>query len=167
MSDRAEAIMDAAERRIRDAGYSGFSFREIAADVGVKSASVHYHFPTKDALAAAVAQRYNARIATAIADAVSGGANIVDAWRGVFRGALNEGARMCLCGALGTATSDLGPGVAAEVQRFFDHGIESLMAGGLSRERATQVFATLEGAILIASVHGDAAIFDAATAQLR
>ncbi len=35
MSDTANAIMDAAERRIRDAGYSGCSFREIAADVGV------------------------------------------------------------------------------------------------------------------------------------
>ncbi|WP_157628311.1 helix-turn-helix domain-containing protein, partial [Ensifer sp. BR816] len=46
--------MDAAEERIRRAGYSGFSFREIAADVGVKSASVHYHFPTKERLAAAV-----------------------------------------------------------------------------------------------------------------
>src|SRR3712207_8206920 len=43
----AERIMDAAERRIRAAGYGGFSFRELAAEVGVKSASVHHHFPTK------------------------------------------------------------------------------------------------------------------------
>ena len=39
----------------------GFSFRELAADVGVKSSSVHYHFPTKEALAAAVIRRWAER----------------------------------------------------------------------------------------------------------
>src|ERR1700676_3710637 len=54
MSDVKTAIMDAAEKRMRLAGFTGFSFREIAADVGIKSSSVHYHFPTKENLAAAV-----------------------------------------------------------------------------------------------------------------
>jgi TetR/AcrR family transcriptional repressor of nem operon len=58
MNAMAESIMDAAERRIRLGGFNGFSFREVAADVGVKSSSVHYHFPTKERLAAAVVHRY-------------------------------------------------------------------------------------------------------------
>ena len=37
MSDVKAAIMDAAERRMQQGGFGGFSFREIAADVGVKS----------------------------------------------------------------------------------------------------------------------------------
>src|ERR1700727_3456870 len=53
MSDIAAAIMDAAERRMRLSGFYGFSFREIASDVGVKSSSVHYPLPTKEKLAAA------------------------------------------------------------------------------------------------------------------
>ena len=57
MSDIKTAIMDAAERRMQLGGFGGFSFRELAADVGVKSSSVHYHFPTKEALAAAVIRR--------------------------------------------------------------------------------------------------------------
>ena len=57
MNEILAAIMDAAERRMRIGGFNGFSFREIAADVGVKSASVHYHFPTKENLAAAVTRR--------------------------------------------------------------------------------------------------------------
>ena len=36
MSEKRIEIMDAAERRIRNAGYNGFSFRDIASDVGVK-----------------------------------------------------------------------------------------------------------------------------------
>src|ERR1700737_89753 len=66
MSDVAAAIMDAAERRMRKGGFNGFSFREIAVDVGVKSSSVHYHFPTKENLAAAVIQRYTAQTADLI-----------------------------------------------------------------------------------------------------
>jgi TetR/AcrR family transcriptional repressor of nem operon len=42
VSDVKTAIMDAAERRMQRGGFGGFSFREIAADVGIKSSSVHY-----------------------------------------------------------------------------------------------------------------------------
>lgn len=166
MSDTTQAIMDAAERRIREAGYGGFSFREIAADVGVKSASVHYHFPTKSALAAAVARRYNARVVEAANAAVESGQDVVQAWKAVFRSALDDGAKMCLCGSLGATVSDLTPDVVHEVRQFFKAGIASLVAGGLTEERATQVLATLEGAILMASAQGDATLFDRATAHL-
>lgn len=166
MSDTVEAIMDATERRIREAGYSGFSFREVAADVGVKSASVYYHFPTKSALAAAVARRYNARVIEAADAAVAAGQDVVQAWKAVFRSALDDGAKMCLCGSLGATTPDLSPDVASEVRRFFEAGVASLVAGGLTEQRATQVFATLEGAILMASALGDPAIFERATEAL-
>jgi len=164
--DTVTAIMDAAERRIRHAGYGGFSFRDLAADVGVKSASVHYHFPTKGALVAAVARRYNDRIMATVTSAVEGGTDVVEAWKAVFRGALDDGARMCLCGSLGATSGDLAPEVADEVRRFFDLGVDSLASGGLSRERATRTLAALEGAILMASVQRDAAIFEVATANI-
>ena len=158
--------MDATERRIREAGYSGFSFREIAADVGVKSASIYYHFPTKSALAAAVARRYNERVIEAANAGVAAGQDVVQAWKAVFRSALDEGAKMCLCGSLGATAPDLSPDVAGEVRRFFEAGIASLVAGGLTQQRATQVLATLEGAILMASAQGDPAIFERATEAL-
>ena len=62
MSERtAERLMDLAEDHIRNAGYGGFSFRDLAAEIGIKSASVHHHFPTKATMAAAVARRYGDR----------------------------------------------------------------------------------------------------------
>jgi TetR/AcrR family transcriptional repressor of nem operon len=167
MSDTVEAILDVTERRIREAGYHGFSFRTVAAEVGVKGASVHYHFSSKDALAAAVTRRYNERIAKAVDEQIKSGTDVVQAWRNVFREALADGARMCLCGALGVTLSDLSPEVVAEVKRFFDLAINSLVAGGLKRKRAVEVLATLEGAILVASVRGDLSTFDQATAALR
>lgn len=166
MADTVRAILDATERRIRRAGYSGFSFREVAADVGVKSASVYHHFPTKSALAAAVARRYNGRVIESVDAAIAAGSNVVQAWRAAFRSALDDGARMCLCGSLGATVGDLTPEVAHEVRQFFEASVAHLVAGGLTEERATQVLATLEGAILMASVQGDVSVFDRATAGL-
>lgn len=166
MNDTVNAIMDAAERRIREAGYSGFSFRDIAADVGVKSSSVHYHFPTKEALGAAVAARYTDRFAEAVGQQVADGGDPVEAWRRAFRRALHDDGRMCLCGSLAVMSRDLSPEVAGEVRRFFEFGVENLVAQGLTRERAMQVIATLEGAMLLANILGDTTAFDEATAAL-
>ena len=49
--------MDLAEGHMRNAGYGGFSFRDLAAEIGIKSASVDHHFPTKATMAAAVEHR--------------------------------------------------------------------------------------------------------------
>jgi TetR/AcrR family transcriptional repressor of nem operon len=59
MSDTRTQILDVAEKFIRRGGYNDCSFREIATAVGIKSASVHHHFPAKQDLAAAVALRYS------------------------------------------------------------------------------------------------------------
>lgn len=164
MTGTADAIMDAAERRIRVGGYGGFSFRDVASDIGVKSASVHYHFPTKDDLAAAVARRYTDRFTQAVADEIAAGTGVQDAWRDVFRRSLAEDGRMCLCGILGAGAHGLSEQVAAEVRRFFRSGLEGLEAGGLGKEEALRFLAMLEGSMLVASVLGDQALFDAASA---
>src|SRR5690606_11209506 len=66
MNETAERIVDLAELAIATKGYSAFSFREIAAHLEIKSASVHYHFPTKVHLGLAVAARYRARYEAAL-----------------------------------------------------------------------------------------------------
>lgn len=169
--DRAEKILDAAERRIRAAGYGGFSFRDLAADVAIKSASVHHHFPTKTALAAAVARRYTDRFLQGL-EAAPGPA--LPTWRDAFRTALRRDGRMCLCGVLGAEAGGLPPEVVAEVRRFFAQCIAAmalrLEAEGMEAEpaqqRATQALAALEGAMLVARAMDDVALFDRATAGL-
>ena len=44
---------------MRDAGVVTMSFRDLAGDVGIKSACVHYHFPTKSDLGEALVDRYS------------------------------------------------------------------------------------------------------------
>ncbi len=166
MSETTEAIMDAAEERIRQAGYSGFSFREVAADIGVKSSSVHYHFPTKEKLAAAVARRYTDRFLKGVDQRVAEGRDIVTAFRQVFGDALDRDGRMCLCGAMAATSADLAEEVRAEVRRFFQLGLERLAKAGLAKDAAVQVIATLEGAMLAANVLDDRSLFESGTAGL-
>jgi len=67
VNETAERLKNLAEVHIRSAGYGGFSFRGCASEIGIKSASVHHHFPTKATMAAAVARRYGDRFFTAVA----------------------------------------------------------------------------------------------------
>lgn len=47
-------MVDAARRRFETHGYKGASIADIAGDVGVNAGSIHWYFPTKDDLFAAV-----------------------------------------------------------------------------------------------------------------
>ena len=54
-------ILNLAESLLQEKGFNGFSYAHIAAELNVKNAAVHYHFPTKEALACAVVKRYRDR----------------------------------------------------------------------------------------------------------
>lgn len=65
-------VLDAAQALMRERGPGGFSFRDLAAEIGISSASLHHHFPTKDDLLAAVVLRHrdawNRRLAVLAAE---------------------------------------------------------------------------------------------------
>ncbi len=172
---KATEILDAAERFARRAGYNGFSFRDVAAEVGIKSASVHYHFPTKGDLGAALARRYSDRFFERLGDAsdlAHPSHTLVERFAGLFRESLVENDPMCLCGMFGAEIAALPEQVGAEVRSFFGHCIDWLAAAharasrGLvshqtpPREQALTLLATLEGALILARTLKDADIFD-------
>ena len=53
-SERKRALLQAAYDRIAAEGFEGLRTRDVAADVGVNIATLHYYFPTKEALIRAV-----------------------------------------------------------------------------------------------------------------
>jgi AcrR family transcriptional regulator len=48
--ERYQALLQAAYAQIADKGFEGLRLREIAAAVGINQATIHYYFPTKEAL---------------------------------------------------------------------------------------------------------------------
>ncbi|MGT2440988.1 G/U mismatch-specific DNA glycosylase (plasmid) [Bradyrhizobium betae] len=107
MSETADRLMDLAEARIREAGYRGFSFRDLAAEIGIKSASVHHHFPTKAGMAAAVARRYGERFFELVGRREGETPDdVIEMYRAIFRQEIERDGRMCLNGILGAEAGD-------------------------------------------------------------
>src|SRR6187401_1109572 len=68
-SGRAETtsrILDVAERLVQIRGFNGFSYADVASELKVTKASLHYHFPGKAELGEALVERYAARFADAL-----------------------------------------------------------------------------------------------------
>jgi TetR/AcrR family transcriptional repressor of nem operon len=163
MQDAKTAIMDAAERRMQVGGFGGFSFREIAADVGIKSSSVHYHFPTKEKLAAAVVSRWRDRAFEHFDEQLRAEPNPARALARLFRGTVFSKGGMCPCTVLGAGAQDLPAEVAIEVKSFFKGLIDKLAGAGLTPAKANEVLSTLTGAIVLANALGDRTAYDRAT----
>jgi TetR/AcrR family transcriptional repressor of nem operon len=172
--DVREAILDSAETRMRGGGYHACSFREIASDVGIKSASVHYHFKTKTALGAALVTRYEARVLAAIGDPEDERhlRLKLDAMRAAFRGGLSRGDGMCLGGIFATEARSLPSPVGSATRRYFaacnDWLARAYACARVAEphRRALQLTALLQGAMLQAIALGDVAAFDQAVEGL-
>src|SRR2546425_1165151 len=68
--DTAQRILDVAERLVQTQGFNGFSYADIAAELGITKASLHYHFATKAALGSALITRYGAEFGRALEGAM-------------------------------------------------------------------------------------------------
>lgn len=172
-TDTRETIMTAGRKMVQTRGYSGLSFRELAKEVGIKSASIHYHFPTKGDLGAALARRYT-EDGQAYLDALRNDSNDVRLWiKGyteVFRMALVNDNRMCLCGIMAAEYDDLPPEVRMEVDGFTDLNVRWLtdvlaashpkLDQETRKDRALAIYAAVEGAQLIARGRDDIGVYD-------
>ena len=61
---RRTMIVDAALRALADRGFEGLRTRDVAADAGINSATLHHYFPTKNDLVVAVADELRTRFQT-------------------------------------------------------------------------------------------------------
>ena len=59
---RDAAILDVAERLVQTRGFNGFSYADVASELAVTKASLHYHFPSKAELGEALIDRYATRV---------------------------------------------------------------------------------------------------------
>src|ERR1700726_2405921 len=122
-SSSKEAILAAARRPAQAQGYSGFNFRDLAAEVGIKAASIYHHFPSKADLGAAVARRYWEDTAADLESMLAETPDPIRCLRqypDVFRKALENDNRMCMCSFMAAEYDDLPEAVKQEVQTFAD-----------------------------------------------
>lgn len=180
MSDRDTRgeLLDAAEALVRTRGYNGFSYRDLADEVGIKTASIHYHFPAKADLGHALIEKERERFGNALTRLE---VEEKDPRRRVERfiqllqaSTIGCGNRMCLGAMLAVEQEALPDTMANAVRRLFTEN-EAWLARVLEEGRrkrqfrfqgsadvaARALFSALEGALLTARAFRDVGRFEA------
>lgn len=179
-SDTRSALIDVATTQVRRQGYSAFSYADLAAVVGIRKASIHHHFPTKEDLGVALVTAYTERFSGQLADLqaeTQGPIERLRAYAQLYREGLEAG-QGCLCGVLASEVAVLPDRIQAAVRGFFDlnlRWIERALGddptGALRDDidpavEARTVLAALQGAVFMALTLRNPASFDNAVAGL-
>jgi TetR/AcrR family transcriptional repressor of nem operon len=171
-SETAGQILDLAETLIQTRGYSAFSYQDIADSLGIRKASIHYHFPSKADLGVAVVDRYMARFdgaLTAIAnDQSQSSMTMLDVYVQPYLQFASTPDQVCLSGALAGEMMALPPKVRERVDHFFrTHQVwlTKILERGVARGEFTLaapaskvarfVFGALQGALLVKRTTND------------
>jgi TetR/AcrR family transcriptional regulator, transcriptional repressor for nem operon len=169
-------VLNVAQEFVQTRGFNAFSFRDVAERVGIKTASIHYYFPTKAELCRALIARQREQVRAALAEIdleETDPKRKLARYVSVFRNTLELGNRMCLCGMLAADFATLDPSIVEDLRRSFedqeawltqvlDAGMTSgaLTLLGSPRVEARLLASSLEGAMLIARVFEDVSRFE-------
>jgi TetR/AcrR family transcriptional regulator, transcriptional repressor for nem operon len=179
--DTASRILDCAEALVQVRGFNGFSYADVAAQLEVTKASLHYHFAGKAELGSALIARYAGRFNAALAEIDACGDDApakLTAYALLYADVLRA-RRMCLCGMLAAEYQTLPEAMREAVIGFFDGNeawVEGVLAEGRAagtltftggpRDAAQLIVSALEGAMLIARPYGDVERFETAARGL-
>ncbi|NAO98925.1 TetR/AcrR family transcriptional regulator [Vreelandella titanicae] len=181
--DTRTALMDLAEHSVRSRGFDGFSYADLAEAIGIRKASIHYHFPTKANLSEALIERYQTHLQHGLAEIKTTHSSAGERFKALialYRSALHDGQTVCLCVAFSICRESLSEAVISRVgavrtmvlqwlMAMFERGQRdgTIVAIQNSTDEARTTLATLEGAHLAARTEEDPAVFDAATRLLN
>ncbi|GAC1312462.1 MAG: TetR/AcrR family transcriptional regulator [Vulcanimicrobiaceae bacterium] len=178
----ATRILETAEGLLTCRGYNAFSYADIAKVVGISTASIHYHFPSKAELVRRLVSRYardvEARL-QAISRSRTSGRDRLGAYVALFRETLGDADRLCPClfllaeagsvpAAVCGCVADFASLNEVWIARVLD---DARLAGELSfassaTSEARAIFSTILGAALLARGCGEIARYDAVASRL-
>ena len=177
-------ILDTAQDLIQRLGVNAMSYQHISDAVGIRKASIHHHFPTKEKLVDTVLERYSLYFFDLVDNILKSKASPkekLQKYIDLFEATLKSdcGDKACLYGMIGAEIETLSAGPADKV-RHFHEGNEARLAKMLNEGRETKVFrfngdpktiaalifSLLEGALLIVRAKGGVKQFRKITSQL-
>jgi len=181
-SGTTDQLLDVAQELAQTRGYNAFSYRDLAERVGIRSASIHHHFPAKGDLGRALVARYRDRFSDALRRIGAGTGDApakLAAYVDLFRATYEHGGRLCLGGMFAADLPTLPTEVQEQVRGFYadneawltrllDAGrrASQLHFEGAPRDAAAALLDGLEGALLAARAHGSSARFARASRWL-
>ncbi|QHW34119.1 TetR/AcrR family transcriptional regulator [Paenibacillus rhizovicinus] len=171
----AELILDTAQAIVQEFGFNGFSYAHIAEKVGIRTASIHYYFPSKEDLGEALIARYLKQFLAAsdqIDARTRNNAEKLQQFTEIFSIPVQQNCT-CLSVMFSSDLATLSEKVREGLSVFFDANLAwlervleqgrlegHLRFEGEARAQAHQFLASLQGAQLLARSFRDAARFE-------
>jgi len=175
-------ILDIAQRLIQDRGYNGFSYRDVAAEIGIRAPTIHHYFPAKSDLATALVERYAADVAALQAALARDEPRPWKRLAGYFaatRERMLAKRQLCLCGVLAMEANSLPDNVRNAVDRFFADNrawvadqlrqakaAREIDFSGAAEDAAAMIVSALQGGLLLSRAAKTPEPFDAAVKQV-
>ena len=168
MTDTRTRILDLAEDFTQTRGFNNFSYLDLAAEIGVKNSSIHYHFKAKKDLALALVARirevhgaacqdFNHRFDTPLQRLNA----LIDHFKSYIQ---ND--KICMCGMMAAEFDTVSADVRKELVFYFGD-MRKWLAEQFAQlnhpkpeDRALQFLSALEGALLLARLDSDPEIVD-------
>lgn len=163
--DTKSALLSEAEALIRTMGYAAFSYADLSERVGIRKASIHHHFPTKESLGNALIDSYLKRFVAELDELAAqpiGTKGKLLAYGDLFADSLRDG-QMPLCGALAADAAYLPVSMQRRVKKFFEihlAWLDKIVREGIAKRKiktgtppqrlALLLLSTLQGASVVA-----------------
>ncbi|WP_264740049.1 TetR/AcrR family transcriptional regulator [Cytobacillus firmus] len=175
-NDTMQLIMDTGQYLIQERGYNAISYADIAERVGIKKASIHYHFPAKLDLVQAILQRYRKEFLCELDRIEQLSINSEEKLFRFFqhyRETLANDSKLCLCSMMAAELVTFPLEIRNEINGFFrdnENWIEKVIEHGKetgimdyrisSRGQSQIIMAFVQGAQLLARSSGDLQYYD-------
>lgn len=155
-------ILSLGGKFIQERGVNGFSFADIAQEMGIRKASIHYYFPSKMDLVAKVLEDYNQAFEQDLEkikeDSETLFQRLLD-FTGLYRAELEQG-MISLPSMLAIENHFLSDEINQAVQTFFQMNMRWLEEAGLTPEKARDFYASIQGMQLLAEASQNVDDFD-------
>ena len=164
-NDTADRLLEHAQTLIQSRGYNAFSYKDLATAIGIRTASIHYHYPSKGDLGAALMQRYHAELNVALAR-IERTAKTHEQRLKSFIKLYSETEKqhaICLCGSLAADRETLSPPLQEAVDRYLrrsEEWVTEQVRNGMSsgefatrgnpRDLAAMLVSGLQGGLILA-----------------
>lgn len=122
-TDTRSLIIDRANELMMQRGFNGFSYRDISEPLGVKNAAIHYHFPSKTDLIAAVIHDNHELLKKSTSRFMENGGPAREQIEGLFAftsAQCKAGRPVCVGGALAADYDQLPEEIQNANQRFMN-----------------------------------------------
>ncbi len=168
-----DSILELADAFIHDKGFNAFSFHDISKAIGIKTASVHYHFPTKTDLGVAIVKNHIERVkALKIARQDQDPLTKLESFLSIYTKVKSEN-RVCLVGSLATDLHTVDEEIKTELKSLtrliLDWVTEILEDGrsqhvfkfeGLARNKALMIITNMLASVQLTRLTDDPADFE-------